>query len=84
MKANIYISKILSLIVVLFIIISLTFFLLRLLPGGPFDSEKRLPPQIKENIEKKLNYNKEKIIRISVYSFFKFFINIISMFFQAR
>jgi len=53
MKANIYISKILSLIVVLFIIISLTFFLLRLLPGGPFDSEKRLPPQIKENIEKK-------------------------------
>ena len=53
MKANIYISKILSLIIVLFIIISTTFFLLRLLPGGPFDSEKRLPPQIKENIEKK-------------------------------
>ena len=53
MKANIYISKILSLIIVLFIIISITFFLLRLLPGGPFDSEKRLPPQIKEKIEKK-------------------------------
>ena len=53
MKAKIYISKILSLIIVLFIIISTTFFLLRLLPGGPFDSEKRLPPQIKENIEKK-------------------------------
>ena len=53
MKANIYISKILSLIIVLFVIISITFFLLRLLPGGPFDSEKRLPPQIKENIEKK-------------------------------
>ena len=53
MKANIYISKILSLIIVLFVIISITFFLLRLLPGGPFDSEKKLPPQIKENIEKK-------------------------------
>lgn len=32
---------------------SITFFLLRVLPGGPFDTEKKLPPQILINIEQK-------------------------------
>ena len=40
---------------VLFILISITFFILRFLPGGPFDTEKRLPPQVLENIQKKFN-----------------------------
>lgn len=30
-----------------------TFFLLRLTPGGPFDSERAWPPEIKANIERK-------------------------------
>ncbi len=42
---------------VLWIIASLTFFLLRVIPGGPFDSEKALPPEIKANIEAKYNLN---------------------------
>lgn len=37
--------------VVVFVIATLTFLLLRFLPGGPFDSEKALPPEIKANIE---------------------------------
>ena len=41
--------------IVLFILISLTFFILRFLPGGPFDSEKRLPPEVLANIQKKFN-----------------------------
>ena len=36
---------------VLWVIASLTFLLLRVLPGGPFDSEKPLPPAVKANIE---------------------------------
>lgn len=43
---------------VLFTVISFTFFLLRVLPGGPFDTEKKLPPQIQQNIEKKYNLDK--------------------------
>lgn len=38
---------------VLFVVISICFVLLRLLPGGPFDEEKALPAQVKANIEKK-------------------------------
>ncbi len=41
----------------LFIICSLTFLLLRVLPGGPFDQEKTLPPEIQANIEAKYNLN---------------------------
>jgi len=32
--------------------------LLRSLPGGPFDTDKKLPPQIQINIEKKYNLDK--------------------------
>lgn len=35
----------------LFVIASLTFLLLRTLPGGPFDAEKALPDEIKAHIE---------------------------------
>ncbi|MBX9768824.1 MAG: ABC transporter permease subunit, partial [Bdellovibrionales bacterium] len=42
---------------VMFLIVTATFVLLRYLPGGPFDSEKALPPEIKANIEAKYNLN---------------------------
>ena len=35
----------------LFIIITLTFFLMRAAPGGPFDQEQALPPEIAANLE---------------------------------
>ncbi len=38
---------------VVIVVSSVTFFLLRVLPGGPFDQEKKLPPQILINIEQK-------------------------------
>ena len=44
-------------ILVIVVIASLTFLLLRVLPGGPFDQEKALPPEVKANIEAKYNLN---------------------------
>jgi oligopeptide transport system permease protein len=46
-------SRALTGIFVIFAVVTITFFLLRILPGGPFDTEKKLPPQIKKNIEAK-------------------------------
>lgn len=43
-------KRTLGLIVILFCVVSITFFLVRLMPGGPFDRERKLP----ENIEKQL------------------------------
>jgi oligopeptide transport system permease protein len=36
----------------LLIIITLSFFMMRLAPGGPFDQERPLPPDIRRNVEK--------------------------------
>ncbi len=38
---------------VLWLVATLTFALLRAVPGGPFDSEKQLPPEIRANVEAK-------------------------------
>ncbi len=35
----------------LFIIVTLSFFVIRIAPGGPFDEEQALPPEIKANLE---------------------------------
>ena len=46
-------GRIIEALITLFVIATITFVLLRLLPGGPFDQEKTLPPEIKANIEAK-------------------------------
>jgi oligopeptide transport system permease protein len=38
---------------VLWLVATFTFVLLRAVPGGPFDSEKQLPPEIRANVEAK-------------------------------
>lgn len=40
-------------VVVLYVVASLTFIVMKAVPGGPFDKEKDLPPAIKKNIEAK-------------------------------
>lgn len=45
------VSRILGIVPTLFIIITLAFFVIRLAPGGPFDEEQALPPEIKANLE---------------------------------
>src|SRR5258705_8344870 len=44
------IRRILGAIPTLFVIITLSFFMMRLAPGGPFDSERVMPPEIARNI----------------------------------
>jgi oligopeptide transport system permease protein len=55
---RIFVSRLITGLSVILIVISITFFLLRSLPGGPFDTDKKLPPQIQKNIEKKYNLDK--------------------------
>ena len=51
------IKRLLSTIPVLLIIATITFFIMRIAPGGPFDSEKALPPEILETINKKYHFD---------------------------
>ncbi len=42
----------------LLVVITISFFMMRLAPGGPFDREKTLPPEIEANILKAYNLDK--------------------------
>lgn len=44
-------------LLVLWVVATLTFLLLRLAPGGPFDSERKLPPEVIANLEAKYHLN---------------------------
>jgi len=48
-------QRLLSAIPTLFILIAVAFFLMRLAPGGPFDSERQLPPEIEANLRQAYN-----------------------------
>lgn len=43
--------RLLQIVPVLFVIITATFFMVRFVPGGPFTSEKAVPPEILKNLE---------------------------------
>jgi len=45
--------RFLAAIPVLFLVVLITFILVRLAPGGPFDEERAVPPQVIENLNKR-------------------------------
>ena len=51
------IKRVLSAIITVWIVITITFFLMRLMPGGPFDGDK-IKPQVKANLEAKYGLDK--------------------------
>ncbi|AWK50165.1 peptide ABC transporter permease [Clostridium beijerinckii] len=50
----------------IWVVITVTFFLMRLMPGGPFDGEK-LTPQVKANMEMKYGLDKPLIEQYGMY-----------------
>lgn len=55
---NYIIKRFATSILTLWVVVTLTFFLIHAMPGGPFDGEKQLPPQVKANLEAKFGLNK--------------------------
>ncbi|HHW57266.1 MAG TPA: ABC transporter permease [Clostridia bacterium] len=54
-------------IVTLWVIITLTFFLMHMIPGDPFTSEKRVPEQIRQNMLAKYHLDKPLIVQYGYY-----------------
>ena len=53
-----FFKRLLHGIPVLIVVATLTFVIMRLVPGGPFDEEKKLPPEILANIQAKYHLDK--------------------------
>ena len=59
--------RLLGAIPTLFIIITITFFMMRLAPGGPFDAERRLPPEIEANVKAAYDFDKPLVTQYGIY-----------------
>ena len=46
-----FLTRLAGAVPTLFIIVTISFFLIRAAPGGPFDQEQTLPPEILANLE---------------------------------
>jgi len=59
--------RVLGAIPTLFIIITMTFFLMHVAPGGPFDAQRHLPPEIEHNIRAAYNLDKPVWQQYAIY-----------------
>lgn len=64
---SLILRRLLAGLLTLFVVISLTFMLLRLMPGGPFDQERKVPPAIKANIEARYHLNEPLWKQYAIY-----------------
>jgi oligopeptide transport system permease protein len=54
-------------VITLFIVITVSFFMMRLAPGGPFSKDRAYPPEILKNIEAKYNLDKPLLVQYGIY-----------------
>jgi oligopeptide transport system permease protein len=50
--------RLLWLAITMWVVFTVTFALMRSVPGGPFDTEKSVPPEIRRNLERRYNLDK--------------------------
>lgn len=63
------IKRLIGMIPTLLVIVTLSFFIVRIAPGGPFDGERALPEVIKKNIEAKYHMDEPLIQQYGRYLF---------------
>jgi len=59
--------RIAGLVPTLFVLVSLSFFIIRLAPGGPFDQPQALPPEIRANLDAAYGFDRPLIVQYGRY-----------------
>lgn len=62
-----FVRRLLSAILAIWVVITVTFFVMHAIPGGPFQRDKVLPPAIKENIEARYKLNDPLLVQYKDY-----------------
>jgi oligopeptide transport system permease protein len=65
--ARYVLEKILYMLLSLFVLASATFFLMRAIPGNPFQAEKNIPPAIKQKLMEKYGFDKPLLVQYGNY-----------------
>jgi oligopeptide transport system permease protein len=61
------VKRLLGLITTLAIVVTVTFFLLRLLPGGPFDRDRKVPAAVQAKLEARYHLNQPVWVQYGAY-----------------
>lgn len=64
---RIILSRLLQGLVTLFVLVTITFFLVRMMPGSPYTDEKALPAHILQQLETQMGLNKPLPIQYGIY-----------------
>jgi len=59
--------RIAGLVPTLFILVTLSFFIIRLAPGGPFDQQQALPPEIRANLDAAYGFDQPLLVQYGRY-----------------
>jgi oligopeptide transport system permease protein len=59
--------RLLGAIPTLFVVMTVSFFMMRLAPGGPFDRERMLSPAVEENIKRAYDLDQPLIVQYGIY-----------------
>jgi oligopeptide transport system permease protein len=62
-----FLRRLLGVVPTLFIVITVTFFLVRLAPGGPFDQEQALTPEVRANLEAAYGLDQPMLVQYGRY-----------------
>lgn len=62
-----FLRRLLGVLPTLFIVITVTFFLVRLAPGGPFDQEQALTPEVRANLEAAYGLDQPMLVQYGRY-----------------
>ena len=64
---QIFLKRLLIAIPVILVVITITFFLIRMAPGGPFDAEKAVPPEVLKSLNERYNLDAPVIVQYKDY-----------------
>ncbi|MDB5038130.1 MAG: Oligopeptide transport system permease protein OppB, partial [Bacteriovoracaceae bacterium] len=62
-----FLRKLWGAVVTLFVVITVSFFMMKAAPGGPFSRERSFPPEVLKNIEAKYNLDKPVLVQYGLY-----------------
>jgi len=61
------VRRLIGTIPTLFVVMTISFFMMRLAPGGPFDRERMLSPAVEENIQRAYDLDKPLVAQYGIY-----------------
>ena len=64
---NYFVKRLFSTLITIFVVITITFFLMRLMPGGPFSGEKRQTAQVLQSLNAKYDLDKPVFEQYTMY-----------------